>query len=264
MAHAIFISPQQPCQLCHRSSTSKSKSPLIQILPTINHWQDVQFTFNAQHDCISAGCTASGTRAVMQEREESARREHVIEHQHPHDEKFVINLCSLHNPHLLRQILPRSLVAPIPLYPDRQTKHIEQARRLREINSKKREENKRKREAQATGSRSKAHQSQSRTSARTTRAAQSRTSRPSRTSTTHRVMARSGLRTIVSLDSDDEPDSNYSGSDCDSSEPEGADNSQSYNLDADVQESDNESNDDSADDSDSPSLSHSHKRRRLH
>jgi len=79
--------------------------------------------YNAQHDCHLAKCTASGKRFLLQERVES------IEH-HAVD-RFVINTHAFHNAHLLRAMLPRSLVAPIPLYQDRQAKHTENAGKLR-------------------------------------------------------------------------------------------------------------------------------------
>lgn len=73
--------------------------------------QDIRFAFNAQHDCKSAGCTATGVREVLQERVESGRTENFIQHKDIH--RYVINLHSLHNPHLIREILPRQLTAPI-------------------------------------------------------------------------------------------------------------------------------------------------------
>ncbi len=85
--------------------------------------------YNAQHDCHLAKCTASGKRFLLQERVESGLTETVIEH-HAVD-RFIINTHAFHNAHLLRATLPRSLVAPIPLYQDRQAKHNEIAGKLR-------------------------------------------------------------------------------------------------------------------------------------
>ena len=62
-------------------------------------------------------------------RSESGLTETVIEH-HAVD-RFVINTHAFHNAHFLRATLPRSLVAPIPLYQDRQAKHTEIAGKLR-------------------------------------------------------------------------------------------------------------------------------------
>jgi hypothetical protein len=65
----------------------------------------------------------------MQERVESGLVQTYIEHQPI--ERFVINTHAFHNAHLLRAALPRSLVAPILLHPDRQAKHFEIAGGLR-------------------------------------------------------------------------------------------------------------------------------------
>jgi len=85
--------------------------------------------YNTQHDCHLAKCTASGKRLLLQERVESGLTETVIEH-HAVD-RFVVNTHAFHNAHLLREMLPRSLVAPIPLYQDRHAKHTEIAEKLR-------------------------------------------------------------------------------------------------------------------------------------
>ncbi|KAJ7779048.1 hypothetical protein B0H16DRAFT_1248372, partial [Mycena metata] len=90
----------------------------------------IKFKFNAQHDCQSAKCEASGRRLRMQERVESDQVEQFIVHE-PLD-RFFINIHAFHNSHLLRATLPRDLVAPVPLFPDRQAKHYELAARLRD------------------------------------------------------------------------------------------------------------------------------------
>jgi hypothetical protein len=65
----------------------------------------------------------------MQERVESGQFKHYIEHQ-PLD-RFIINTHAFHNAHLLRAVLPRSLVAPMLLHKDREAKHHEMAGSLR-------------------------------------------------------------------------------------------------------------------------------------
>jgi hypothetical protein len=65
----------------------------------------------------------------MQERVESGQLKTFIEHQKI--DRFIINTHGFHNAHLLRAALPRSLTIPIPLYQDRQAKHIELAGNLR-------------------------------------------------------------------------------------------------------------------------------------
>ena len=72
----------------------------------------------------------------MQERVESGLSKTYIEHQ-PID-RFVINTHAFHNAHFLRAILPRSLVAPIPLYENRVEKHHEIARNLQTTQDSKR------------------------------------------------------------------------------------------------------------------------------
>ncbi|KAJ6583287.1 hypothetical protein B0H10DRAFT_1636463, partial [Mycena sp. CBHHK59/15] len=92
----------------------------------------MQFIFNVQHDCYSAKCSASGTRAKMQERVASSVAESFIEHK-PLDE-YLINTTAFHNAHLLRRCLPRNLWAPVPLLtPEaRIGKHHELAAQLRQ------------------------------------------------------------------------------------------------------------------------------------
>jgi hypothetical protein len=72
----------------------------------------------------------------MQERVESGLVEAYIEHQQI--DRFIINTHAFHNAHLLRATLPRSLVAPSPLFPDRQLNHFKLAQRLRSTQESKR------------------------------------------------------------------------------------------------------------------------------
>ncbi|KAJ7693775.1 hypothetical protein B0H16DRAFT_1848276 [Mycena metata] len=90
----------------------------------------IKFKFNVQHDCTSAKCEASGQRLRIQERVESDQIEQFIIHE-PLD-RFFINMHAFHNAHFLRATLPRSLVAHIPLFPDRKAKHLELAAQLRD------------------------------------------------------------------------------------------------------------------------------------
>ncbi|KAJ7331432.1 hypothetical protein DFH08DRAFT_614220, partial [Mycena albidolilacea] len=93
--------------------------------------QDIQFAFNAQHDCSSETCKPSGKRPVLQERQKTQLEECFIEH----DSlviQFIVNVASLHNPHLLRRVVPAALIKPLPLWDDRVLLHRQQAERLRE------------------------------------------------------------------------------------------------------------------------------------
>lgn len=78
----------------------------------------------------------------------------VVEH-HP-QAQHLINLHSLHNPHLIRRVLPRHLVQPVPYHQDRDQAHsniaaglrvsgpkhrleiAEKARKTRELNAERR------------------------------------------------------------------------------------------------------------------------------
>ncbi|KAJ7685821.1 hypothetical protein B0H17DRAFT_1160739 [Mycena rosella] len=88
-----------------------------------------KFKFNVQHDCYSAKFEATGTRLRMQKRVESDQIENFIVH-NPLD-RYIINSHAFHNAHLLRETLPRDLIAPIPLFEDRRGKHGEMAAALR-------------------------------------------------------------------------------------------------------------------------------------
>ncbi|KAJ6543803.1 hypothetical protein B0H10DRAFT_1673200, partial [Mycena sp. CBHHK59/15] len=107
--------------------------------------RDLKFLFNAQHDCRSAECAASGQRPRMQERVESGIMDNFIIHKPL--ERFIINTHAFHNAHLLRQTLPRHLTAPLPLFADRKAKHYELAVALRATKDGKRKRAQEKREA---------------------------------------------------------------------------------------------------------------------
>ncbi|KAJ7223043.1 hypothetical protein GGX14DRAFT_626835 [Mycena pura] len=93
--------------------------------------QDIQFAFNVQHDCSSGTCKPSGKRPVLQERLETRLEESFIEHDSLVN-RFIINIASLHNPHLLRCVVPAALIKPMPIWDDRVLLHRQQAERLRE------------------------------------------------------------------------------------------------------------------------------------
>ncbi|KAJ7476349.1 hypothetical protein B0H11DRAFT_1727263 [Mycena galericulata] len=106
---------------------------------------DIRFLYNVQHDCKFAGCEATGEKPRMQERVDSGLTDRFIVHKSA--ERFVINTHAFHNAHLLRQVLPRQLTAPTPLFKDRTAKHYELAANLREIKNGKRKRAAEKREA---------------------------------------------------------------------------------------------------------------------
>ncbi|KAJ6523814.1 hypothetical protein B0H19DRAFT_1223959 [Mycena capillaripes] len=105
----------------------RDSEEIFSILPAKN----VKFKFNVQHDCELAQCDFSGVRLRMQERVESDQIENFVVHK-PLD-RFFIYSQAFHNAHLLRATLPRDLIAPIPLFPNRQQKPYDLAEQLREM-----------------------------------------------------------------------------------------------------------------------------------
>ena len=70
------------------------------------------------------------TVAVHQERIVTDRTE--LQVAHSRDQRFILNMHGLHNAHLIREVLPRSLTAPTPYVQDRVTSHERFAAQLRE------------------------------------------------------------------------------------------------------------------------------------
>ncbi|KAJ7628494.1 hypothetical protein FB45DRAFT_1028581 [Roridomyces roridus] len=110
---------------------------VIRIVPA----EDVLFLFNAQHDCAGGKCSATGVRRLTQEREETNITEAAIEH--TTHARYIINTSAFHNAHLLRRILPRDLIHPMPAFAnedERTAAHIRYATQLRGTTSRKRKE----------------------------------------------------------------------------------------------------------------------------
>ncbi|KAL6301292.1 hypothetical protein BKA93DRAFT_819090 [Sparassis latifolia] len=112
----------------------------------------IQFILNVQHDCCTCACQITASRPILQERELTGRVACTIFHND--DNHFVINTHALHNSHLLRRCLPRTLTAPQALVDDRVKWHAELATVLRVDRDKKRSETRAK--AAATRARNKA------------------------------------------------------------------------------------------------------------
>jgi len=99
----------------------------------------LEFDFNVQHDCPSAGCSATGKRARRQERIVSDDiLDDAIEHRDV--DQWIINTHSLHNGHLLRLRIGPELISPIRIIPidERQTRHCQVALGLRPRQEKRR------------------------------------------------------------------------------------------------------------------------------
>ncbi|KAJ7778812.1 hypothetical protein DFH07DRAFT_865489 [Mycena maculata] len=98
---------------------------------------EIMFAFNAQHDCIPCKCRTN-TVPVRQERIITDRTE--LQINHTTEERFILNMHGLHNAHLIREVLPRTLTAPVPYLPDRVSSHRRFAAQLRETGPAKRAE----------------------------------------------------------------------------------------------------------------------------
>ena len=99
----------------------------------------MDFDFNVQHDCPSAGCSATGKRARRQERIVSDDLlDDAIEHRDV--DQWIVNTHSLHNGHLLRLRVRPGLISPIRIVPadEREKRHHEDALGLRPGQAKKR------------------------------------------------------------------------------------------------------------------------------
>jgi hypothetical protein len=101
---------------------------------------------NAQHDCVAAKCeiTQTGPAFIRQERMATALAKPTL--LHSAGGSYIVNMHALHNAHHLRRTLPRNLVEPVPLFPDRDRHRKDAAARLRITGPQKRAEAQRKRE----------------------------------------------------------------------------------------------------------------------
>ncbi|KAI0794995.1 hypothetical protein C8Q75DRAFT_838852 [Abortiporus biennis] len=97
----------------------------IQVIPS----SAVQFIFNAQHDCHNAKCDIQDTDPVTQERRKTMLLQGKV--QHKAVERYLLNIHALHNAHLIRKVLPRSLTMPVPYFTNRNEKHHAFAASLR-------------------------------------------------------------------------------------------------------------------------------------
>ncbi|KAJ3545720.1 hypothetical protein NMY22_g2322 [Coprinellus aureogranulatus] len=99
--------------------------------------EHIQFIFNVQHDCGACGCSLTGSRRRMVEREVSTVEESVVNHEETQP-KYIINTHALHNATRLRSYLPRHLTAPLRLIAEREAHHHQIATSLRPIQADKR------------------------------------------------------------------------------------------------------------------------------
>ncbi|KAJ7836514.1 hypothetical protein B0H13DRAFT_1913006 [Mycena leptocephala] len=90
-----------------------------------------------EHDCVFCKCKAASV-FVRQERIFTDLTE--LEISHSPEQCFILNMHALHNAHLIRDILPRSLTEPIPYLQDRAASHGRFAAQLQETGPAKRAE----------------------------------------------------------------------------------------------------------------------------
>ncbi|KAJ7933546.1 hypothetical protein B0H13DRAFT_1856050 [Mycena leptocephala] len=91
---------------------------------------DILFLYNAQHDCYGSKClSVAGAEKIVQERHITNQAQTAI--RHVDTDIYFINLHGLHNPHLLRDTLPRNLMAPTHYFSDREQKHKDFAALIR-------------------------------------------------------------------------------------------------------------------------------------
>ncbi|EMD34744.1 hypothetical protein CERSUDRAFT_28747, partial [Gelatoporia subvermispora B] len=128
------------CAVLDRFELGRSRHPVFS-MPTLSRrmsettylivpTKNLKFEINAQHDCFRCQCKASGRRFIRQERVETALTEEFIEH--GSDDHFIVNMHSLHNAHLVRQVIPRNLSAPTVFYENRGQHHSEASARLQQ------------------------------------------------------------------------------------------------------------------------------------
>ncbi|KAF5374429.1 hypothetical protein D9615_009052 [Tricholomella constricta] len=92
--------------------------------------KELLFICNAQHDCKLGACKVStNSRFRHQERQETTIPHTTIIHSAL--DRYILNTHALHNAHLIRETLPRSLTAPIPYKTDRSHFHKGLAATLR-------------------------------------------------------------------------------------------------------------------------------------
>ncbi|KAJ7444523.1 hypothetical protein B0H11DRAFT_1746826 [Mycena galericulata] len=101
------------------------------------HSQEIMFSFNGQHDCVTCKCRTD-TVPVRQERIVTDRTE--LQIIHSGEQRYILNMHGLHNAHLIREVLPRLLTAPVPYLEDRVASHHRFAAQLRQTGPAKRAE----------------------------------------------------------------------------------------------------------------------------
>ncbi|KAF9786365.1 hypothetical protein BJ322DRAFT_1099898 [Thelephora terrestris] len=103
-----------------------------QVVPPAN----ISFLFNAQHDCEGGECGYTIDETGEHDGQPTAKTKRTITHS-THD-KYFINTHALHNAYRLREVLPRSLMEPVPYVSNCEEFHHRMVRKLQKANPKKR------------------------------------------------------------------------------------------------------------------------------
>ncbi|KAH6905394.1 hypothetical protein BKA70DRAFT_1387014 [Coprinopsis sp. MPI-PUGE-AT-0042] len=127
----------------------RSSGPKYLVVPSTAIFCEI----SVQHDCRTFDCQPTLTRPQRQEREDTSATVSFISHNS--DDHFVLNTHAIHNAHLLRQVLARNLLAPQPIYIDRELRHAELSAPLRITQHAKRAERNKKRATAAAKTKAK-------------------------------------------------------------------------------------------------------------
>ena len=101
------------------------------------NFQDILFTFSAQHDCQLCKCPTTATQHIRQDWQMTDLTLHLVAHSE--QKLYLVNMYALHNAVLLCEALPRDLIAPRPLHSDWKEFHYSLAQKVRELQRGRRE-----------------------------------------------------------------------------------------------------------------------------
>ncbi|KIR79989.1 hypothetical protein I306_02951 [Cryptococcus gattii EJB2] len=129
MVASTILSRQQKVIWEQSSSIAapSDESAIQSSMPMIRRNEGQNITFSSH-----GNCPVRSLRPRKQERQMTSKMAPGVDH--VDDENSVINLLSLHNPHLIREVLPPRLTEPRRMFEDREA-HIEQVLRKLQIGS---------------------------------------------------------------------------------------------------------------------------------
>ncbi|TFK59074.1 hypothetical protein BDN72DRAFT_781253 [Pluteus cervinus] len=126
-ASSISANTRVVIKVYEASSVKDHRLNMPALLPSVKPSQltkpeDILFICNVQHDCYSGKCDLSEGQWIRRQ-ERQAVKETGKRWTHTSLDRFVLNMHALHNVHLLREALPRSLTQPTPFHSDRKAVH---------------------------------------------------------------------------------------------------------------------------------------------